>query len=48
MKKDIIQSYDIKRVNILGVGVSAINIQQALASIEKWILYRDQHYVWQF
>ncbi len=33
------------RVNILGVGVSAINIAQALQAIEGWISRREPHYV---
>ena len=33
------------RENILGVGVSAINMQQALETIQSWILHREPHYV---
>ncbi len=33
------------RVNILGVGVSAIDTTMALESIEGWIRSRDSHYV---
>lgn len=33
------------RVNILGVGVSAINMEMALAVIEGWIKRRKPHYV---
>src|SRR5215207_7385504 len=33
------------RVNILGVGVSAINMTEALATIEGWIARRQSHYV---
>jgi N-acetylglucosaminyldiphosphoundecaprenol N-acetyl-beta-D-mannosaminyltransferase len=33
------------RVNILGVGVSAINMEQALNAIEGWIVQRQLHYV---
>lgn len=33
------------RVNILGVGISAINLQQAVASIETWVARREPHYV---
>lgn len=33
------------RVNVLGVGVSAIDMNQALAIIESWIGRREQHYV---
>jgi N-acetylglucosaminyldiphosphoundecaprenol N-acetyl-beta-D-mannosaminyltransferase len=35
----------IERVNILGVGVSAISMATALASIEFWIGSRRRHYV---
>jgi len=34
-----------ERVNILGVGVSAINMTAALASVERWIAARRRHYV---
>ena len=34
-----------RRVNILGVGVSAINMAQALNVIEGWIAQRQAHYV---
>jgi N-acetylglucosaminyldiphosphoundecaprenol N-acetyl-beta-D-mannosaminyltransferase len=33
------------RVNILGVGVSAINVDIALETIEGWIARRESHYV---
>lgn len=33
------------RVNILGVGISAINLQQAVEEIERWIASRDAQYV---
>jgi len=33
------------RVNVLGVGISAINMEQALAIIDDWIARRDPHYV---
>jgi N-acetylglucosaminyldiphosphoundecaprenol N-acetyl-beta-D-mannosaminyltransferase len=33
------------KVNILGVNISAINMQQALEIIRSWILQRDPHYV---
>ncbi len=33
------------RVNILGVGVSAINMAQALDTIEGWLDRRESHYV---
>jgi N-acetylglucosaminyldiphosphoundecaprenol N-acetyl-beta-D-mannosaminyltransferase len=35
----------IRRVDILGVGVSAIDMPAALAEIERWIAYRERHYV---
>ena len=35
----------IPRVDILGVGVSAINIDQAVAEITRWVEERQQHYV---
>jgi N-acetylglucosaminyldiphosphoundecaprenol N-acetyl-beta-D-mannosaminyltransferase len=35
----------IERVNILGIGVSAITLSQALATIEGWLSRREQHYV---
>jgi N-acetylglucosaminyldiphosphoundecaprenol N-acetyl-beta-D-mannosaminyltransferase len=31
------------RVNILGVGISAINLQQAVASVEQWIAAGERH-----
>ncbi|HZQ50248.1 MAG TPA: WecB/TagA/CpsF family glycosyltransferase [Candidatus Dormibacteraeota bacterium] len=34
-----------ERVNVLGVAVSAINMQMALAEIESWIERRERHYV---
>ncbi len=33
------------RVNILGVGVSAINMTMALEIIDGWIAHRESHYV---
>ncbi len=33
------------RVNVLGVGISAINMEDALYVIERWIESRAQHYV---
>ena len=33
------------RANILGVGVSAINMAQTLAILDDWIARRDPHYV---
>ena len=34
-----------KRVNVLGVGVSAINMSVALSTIEQWIATGEQHYI---
>ncbi len=34
-----------ERVNILGVGVSAINMEQALATIDGWVASRAREYV---
>ena len=33
------------RVNVLGVGISAINMVRALKTIEEWINRREPHYV---
>ena len=33
------------RVDILGVGVSCINLDDAVATIERWIGARSRHYV---
>lgn len=35
----------IQRVNILGVGVSAVNMEQALDQIDAWVEARDRQYV---
>ena len=35
----------LERVNVLGVGVSAINMHIALATIQRWIAARERHYV---
>ena len=35
----------IDRVNVLGVGVSAINMTQALQTIDGWIERRERHYI---
>jgi len=34
-----------ERVNILGVGVSAVNMEQALALIDGWVKRREKQYV---
>jgi N-acetylglucosaminyldiphosphoundecaprenol N-acetyl-beta-D-mannosaminyltransferase len=36
---------EIPRVNILGVGISAINLQQTVAEIERWIADKAAQYV---
>ncbi len=36
---------DFPRVNILGVGISAINLQQAVAAIDGWIAAGERRYV---
>lgn len=33
------------RHNILGVGVSAINMQEALHTIARWLKYKESHYI---
>ena len=33
------------RVNVLGVGVSAVSMAQALDAIDKWIRTREPHYI---
>src|SRR5262245_45710056 len=35
----------IQRANILGVGVSAINMAMVLPAIESWIAQRESHYI---
>ena len=35
----------IQRVNVLGVGISAINMRIALKTIESWVVHREAHYV---
>lgn len=35
----------LERINVLGVGVSAINMEQALAEIDRWVLAREPSYV---
>jgi N-acetylglucosaminyldiphosphoundecaprenol N-acetyl-beta-D-mannosaminyltransferase len=35
----------IQRVDVLGVGVSAINMDLAVAEITRWVASRDRHYV---
>ena len=33
------------RVNVLGVGISSINMRDALTTIESWITRRESHYI---
>jgi N-acetylglucosaminyldiphosphoundecaprenol N-acetyl-beta-D-mannosaminyltransferase len=35
----------IPRVDVLGVGISAIDMDQAVAEISRWVEEREQHYV---
>lgn len=35
----------IGRVNVLGVGISAVDMTAVLATIDRWIAAREQHYV---
>ena len=35
----------IPRVNVLGVGISAINMGMAVAELSRWVADREQHYV---
>ena len=35
----------VSRVNILGIGISAINMAMALQTIEGWISQRESHYI---
>ena len=35
----------IEKINMLGVGISAINISDALQQMERWIETKEQHYV---
>ncbi|MDP8929377.1 MAG: WecB/TagA/CpsF family glycosyltransferase [Actinomycetota bacterium] len=39
------QGSRIRRVDILGVGVSAVTMELALNEIARWIVEREQHYV---
>jgi N-acetylglucosaminyldiphosphoundecaprenol N-acetyl-beta-D-mannosaminyltransferase len=36
---------DLRRVNVLGVGVSPVNLEQALGIVQGWIIRREPHYV---
>jgi N-acetylglucosaminyldiphosphoundecaprenol N-acetyl-beta-D-mannosaminyltransferase len=36
---------DLPRVNILGVGINAINMDLAIETIDKWIASNESHYV---
>ena len=35
----------LSRINVLGVGISAINLEQAVQEIERWISDRERNYV---
>lgn len=35
----------IKRVDVLGVGVSAVNMDMAIAEISRWVATQEHHYV---
>ncbi len=35
----------IKKVNVLGVPISAVTLEQAVNIMEEWIKQRDQHYI---
>ena len=39
------RSYMDTRFNVLGVGVSAINMSEALKTIDHWVAHQKQHYV---
>lgn len=46
--RELLEAADVLRplrVDVLGVGVSAINMAQAVAIIESWIAKREPHYV---
>ena len=43
--KTVAAAKDPTRINVLGVAVSAINMDQALATIERWIRNGERHYV---
>jgi N-acetylglucosaminyldiphosphoundecaprenol N-acetyl-beta-D-mannosaminyltransferase len=38
-------SPNLDRLNVLGVGVSAINIETAMDTLDRWIANRERHYV---
>lgn len=35
----------LRRVDVLGVGISAVNLQRAVEEVQRWILDNEQHYV---
>jgi N-acetylglucosaminyldiphosphoundecaprenol N-acetyl-beta-D-mannosaminyltransferase len=39
------ENNNVPRVNVLGVGISAVNIPTAVGVIENWIIHRERHYV---
>jgi N-acetylglucosaminyldiphosphoundecaprenol N-acetyl-beta-D-mannosaminyltransferase len=41
----MMHSSEYPRVNILGVGVSAINLDMAIKSIDNWIQKQESHYI---
>jgi N-acetylglucosaminyldiphosphoundecaprenol N-acetyl-beta-D-mannosaminyltransferase len=41
----MMHSSEYPRVNILGVGVSAINLNMAIKSIDDWIQKQESHYI---
>jgi len=41
----VVNDTDVPRVNVLGVGVSAIDMQQALTTVTGWIRTRQRRYV---
>jgi N-acetylglucosaminyldiphosphoundecaprenol N-acetyl-beta-D-mannosaminyltransferase len=38
-------NHSIARVDVLGVGISAVTMSQAVAEIARWVVERKQHYV---
>jgi N-acetylglucosaminyldiphosphoundecaprenol N-acetyl-beta-D-mannosaminyltransferase len=38
-------SLNIQRMNLLGVGVSAVNMELAIAQIDRWIQSRSHNYI---
>jgi N-acetylglucosaminyldiphosphoundecaprenol N-acetyl-beta-D-mannosaminyltransferase len=44
-RSDVESPSELPRVDVLGVGVSAITMDRALGTIDSWIARREQHYV---